>query len=165
MIIRSVATLNNTLYNKNLTLLGDWTDEHNAASGFIPGTGTVFMSGTSGSQDMFLGYTENFYNLSISNPAGVNVAAGNAGLTVEKYLYLTSGNFHTVAGKMITLNNTSTSAVIGGGPSSFVDGPLGKKIISGQSFAFPVGEGTRFGQVVLLEHQRLTFASCMDGYL
>lgn len=155
LTIRSVTYLNNTLYNKNLTLLGDWTDEHTAASGFLPGTGIVTMNGT-GPQSMYLGFTENFYDLAISNPVGVNVAAGNAGLAIARYLVLTSGNFHTETGKIITINNTSTTAVIGGGPSSFIDGPLRKKIVSGQSFVFPVGHGTRFGQVVLLNTNTAT---------
>ncbi len=155
LTIRSVTYLNNTLYNKNLTLLGDWTDEHTAVSGFLPGTGMVTMNGTV-PQNMYLGFAENFYDLAINNPNGVNVAAGSAGLSVARYLILTSGNFHTETGKMITITNSSTTAVIGGGPTSFVDGPLRKRIVSGQSFVFPVGDGTRFGQVVLLNTNTAT---------
>jgi hypothetical protein len=149
MIIRSVTSLNNTLYNKDIEILGNWTDEHTAASGFVPGTGMVTFAGTA-AQNMVLGYTESFYNLTINNTHGVDMTTGNAGLTVSKNLYLTSGNFITATGKLITITNTSTSAIVGGSSSSFVDGPLCKNIISGQSFSFPVGDASRYGQINLV---------------
>jgi len=148
LTISSGSELNNTLYNKNITIEGDWTDLNTSANGFVPGTGTVTFAGTTG-QSVVLSNTENFYNLVINNANNVDLTSGTAGLTVSKYLYLTKGNFVTATSKLITITNTSTSAIIGGSSTSFVDGPLAKSIIGGQSFAFPVGDNGRLGGVAL----------------
>ena len=151
MTFKTGARLNNTLYNKNLYLLGDWTDENTTISGFVPGTGMVTFMGTV--QQAFskgAGADETFYNLTINNSSGVSMSTSSDDLVVSKYLYLTSGNILTTSSAMVKISNTSTSAIIGGSSSSFVDGPLSKNIISGQSFLFPVGDGTRFGAMTLL---------------
>ncbi len=127
------SQVNNTLYNKNITLLGNWTD--NEPNGFVPGTGMVSCMGTS-LQTINTPNPEHFYHLKINNPAGVTL---NGTAEVAGRLYLTNGRLNTTNVNLLTITNTSSLAVVGGSDASFVDGPLAKIILSGQSFNFPVG--------------------------
>jgi len=153
--IANGTVLNNTLYNKNLYLLGNWTDLNTTTDGFVPGTGMVSFIGTT-AQLFNVSRAENFYNVTINNTNAivldrrVDLSSSIAGMTISKYLYLTSGNIVSTTVAPVKLSSTSTLAVVGGSSSSFVDGPLQKNIISGQSFAFPSGDGTRFGKISLL---------------
>ncbi len=150
-LIINGGTLDNTKYNKNITVLGSWTDNITTASGgFVPGTGTVYFSGTA-AQTMTVtngSTTEQYYNLSINNPAGLTINGGGQ-VAVGQYLYLTNGVITTNATNLLTLTNTSTSAVVGGGSASFVNGPLRKNILSSSSFNFPVGDALRYGNVYI----------------
>jgi gliding motility-associated-like protein len=144
------SQLINSTYNKNITLWGTWTD--NVANGFAPGKGTVSFEGTS-MQTIVTPNPEHFFNFRINNPAGVTLS-GTA--EVSKMLYLVSGRINTSDANLLTLTNSSATAVIGGSDASFVDGPLSKLIMSGQSFSFPVGnfnvaaaKPSRFGWVKL----------------
>jgi gliding motility-associated-like protein len=127
------SEVNNTLYNKNITLLGNWTD--NVSNGFVPGTGMVSFMGTA-LQTINTLNPEHFYHFKINNPAGVTL---NGTAEVSGRLYLTSGRINTTDVNLLTITNTSSLAVSGGSDASFVDGPLAKIILSGQSFNFPVG--------------------------
>ena len=157
LTISAATTLRNTLYNKNISILGNWIDQ-NGSGGFFPGTGIVSFDSTTlpiplRAQTLSAVTTENFYSLKINNPSGLSITAGTAGVNVSKYLYLTLGNITTDNTHYLTLTNTSTAAVVGGSKFSFVNGPLRKSIISGQSFLFPVGSTTgssRYGALTLL---------------
>ncbi len=151
LTIFSPATLRNTLYNMDIFILGNWTDQ-NASTGFYPGTGLVSFEGST-AQTFSVAATENFYDLRINNSAGLTMTTGTTGANVSDDLYLTSGNITTDNSHLLTLTNTSTAAVVGGSGTSFVNGPLCKSIISGQSFVFPVGSttsGSRYGALTLL---------------
>lgn len=144
------SQVNNTLYNKNITLMGNWTD--NVSNGFVPGTGMVSCMGTS-LQTINTPNPEHFYHFKINNPAGVTL---NGTAEVSGRLYLTNGRINTTNVNLLTITNTSSLAVNGGSDASFVDGPLAKVILSGQSFNFPVGnynssavKQARFGNIQL----------------
>ena len=47
LTINNLATLNNTLYNKNLYILGNWTDLNATSAGFVPGNGLASFEGNS----------------------------------------------------------------------------------------------------------------------
>ena len=152
LIFVAGSKLDNSLYNKDLYILGNWTDNNSSTGGFTPGTGAVRFSGTVLQKIIMLsnGITETFYNLAINNVAGLTLQTGNA--VVTNQLILTLGNINTNSTNTLTINNTGTNAVVGGNVNSFVNGPLGKKINSGSSFAFPVGDAVssarnRFGYV------------------
>lgn len=130
--------LNNTLYNRNITVNGNWIN--NVASGFKCGTGLVTFSGLN-SQITATG-SENFFNLRINRAGGTLTL--NSPVTVSRYLYLTDGKIVTTATNILTLSWTSSNAVVGGSTSSFVDGPLRKNISSGDAFYFPVGDANRY---------------------
>jgi hypothetical protein len=147
------GTLNNTLHNKTLTILGNWTDNTTAATGgFVPGTGKVVFNGSATqSLNVTNGTTkEQFYHLQINNAAGLTLD-GSGQVAVNRNLYLTLGNINTDAVNLLSLTYASTSAVVGGGSSSFVNGPLQKRINSGSYFDFPIGNGsgTRYGNLYL----------------
>lgn len=153
LTISSNSKLDNTLYNKDITILGNWID-NNTSGGFNDGTGTVRFSGTT-AQNIVTGNgsaTETFYNLEINNTAGVTINTGN--VDVNNQLILTSGNITTSGTNNLTLNNINSNVVVGGGVNSFVNGPLRKKMTSGSSFQFPVGDAVssgrnRFGYVTV----------------
>jgi hypothetical protein len=149
LIIRGGGTLDDTKYNKNITIIGNWIDSTTTASGgFVPGLGTVFFNGTAAQTMKVVNATttEQYYNLSVNNSAGLTIS-GNGQAAVGQYLYLTNGVITTNATNLLTLTNSSTSVVVGGSSSSFVNGPLRKNILSGSSFNFPVGDASRYGNV------------------
>lgn len=156
LTISSGATLSNELFNRTVTALGNWTDENTSGSGgFIPGRGLVVFNGTS-NQKLSISNgttTERFYNLKIDNAQGVTIA-GSGKVAVDNLLYLTKGNVTTSNTNLLTITNTNSNAVVGGGTFSFVNGPLRKSMNAGGYFAFPVGDaagGVRFGRAVVSE--------------
>lgn len=156
LTISSGATLSNELFNRTVTALGNWTDENTSGSGgFIPGRGLVVFNGTS-NQKLSISNgttTERFYNLKIDNTQGVTIA-GSGKVAVANLLYLTKGNVTTSNTNLLTITNTNSNAVVGGGTFSFVNGPLRKSMNAGGYFAFPVGDaagGVRFGRAVVSE--------------
>lgn len=151
LIFVAGSKLNNSLYNKDLYILGNWSDNNSITGGFTPGTGAVLFSGTA-LQDIIMASNsvETFYNLVVNNAAGLTIQTGSAIITNQ--LILTLGNINTNSTNTLTINNTATNSVVGGNVNSFVNGPLCKKIDNGSSFIFPVGDAVsssrkRFGYV------------------
>ncbi len=153
LTINSGGRLDNTQYNKNVYVLGNWTDNNVSTAGFAPGNGTVYFSDSAEAQRIIMAsgtMTETFYDLAINNTYGVTISPGN--VAVSDQLILISGNITTSSSDTLTITNTDTGAIIGGGVNSFVNGPLRKQILNGSSFQFPVGDAvssgrSRFGYV------------------
>jgi len=149
------SVLSNELYNRKITILGSWIDNNTTAiGGFIPGSGMVSFNG-SANQNLTItssAATEQFYNLTINNSAGVTITGGGKA-NVSNLLYLTNGNITTSTTNLLSISNSSPSAVVGGGSASFVNGPLQKKMLAGGSFVFPVGDasGSRYGRLIVSE--------------
>ncbi len=146
-------TLDNSVNNRKLTILGSMeiynTGRFLSGSGASPAS-TVSFAGTSvqtlcGPTGNFSGANK-FNNLEINNPAGLNIGA-NGLLEVNNQLLLTSGIISTSSTSMLILLNTSSESAIpaGGNSNSFVNGPLIKKIINGDTFLYPIGQGTTKG--------------------
>ena len=152
LTINNLATLNNTLYNKNLYILGNWTDLNAASAGFVPGNGVASFEGTSAQIITVTNpITENYYDLSINNAAGLTISGGGR-IQVSDILTLNSGVITTSATNSLTITNASTSAISGGSLTSFVNGPLRKQISNGSYFMFPVGKSgtpSRYGNLLL----------------
>ncbi len=143
--------LDNSAYNRNFYLGGDFIDLNTATCGYVCGTSKVIFAGTR-TQKIDIKHDANFYNVQIDNPQGVDVTKGGTAdknMNVANTLTLTNGNFITNADALIYLSSTNQNVVSGGGASSFVDGPLRKRISSGGSFNFPVGNGERYGNITL----------------
>ena len=153
LTIEANAILSNALFNRELTIVGNWTDNNTSATGgFVPGTGNVIFNGNGGQFLIVTGAltTERFYNLQINNAAGMIISGGGSAAVSNK-LYLTLGNITTTDDNLLSITNTSPLAVAGGGSSSFVNGPLLKRISSGSYFDFPVGNGnsTKYGNLYI----------------
>lgn len=142
-------TLNN-LNNRMLTIQGTF---ERLAGTFSSGSGagaTVSFAGSAaqtigGALGNFTGANA-FNNFEINNPLGLTVNNTGA-IEVAGNLLLTSGNITTTTSATLTITNTSINCVTpsGGKTTSFVNGPLTKRINQGDSFVFPVGKGTTLG--------------------
>jgi len=149
-------TLDNSLSNKKLTIQG--TMERYNTGKFISGSGagaTVSFEGSGpqtigGSLGDFTGVNK-FNNFAINNSSGLTVNAGGA-MEVAGNLMLTAGNITTSSANALTITNTAINCVVpsGGSSTSYVDGPLTKKINPGESFFYPIGKGTVLGNKLTL---------------
>ncbi len=149
-------TLNNSVNNRELTILG--TIERYNTGAFTSGTGsgaTVSFAGSSaqtigGSLGDFTG-TNAFNNFEINNAAGLTINAGGA-IEVKGYLLLTNGLINTSATNTLTITNSAINCVTpaGGSASSYVSGPLIKLINQSDNFLFPIGQGSDIGNKITL---------------
>ena len=88
--------------------------------------------------------TNSFNNLEINNSAGLTL---DNTVSIDNKLKLTNGLITTTDEKLLSIENTSIDCVIGGTNTSYVNGPLRKKISSNSSFIFPIGNNSRFGEI------------------
>lgn len=146
------TVLSNEIYGKRVFIGGNWTDNNTSASGgFLPGKGKVIFDGTSLQVMNITGgpVTEKFYDLEISNSAGLTLS-GTGKIEVSHKLILDNGIISTNDTNILYLSGTG-SLIEGGDELSFVSGPLRKWLAAGSGFTFPTGDltGVRFGQVSL----------------
>ncbi len=149
-------TLDNSVYNRQLIIEG--TMERYTTGVFLSGTGagaTVSFAGTTaqtvaGVLGDFSG-TNAFNNLEINNSSGLTINSGGA-VEVKRNLLLTDGVITTTTSNTLTITNTDINCVTpsGGSSSSYVDGPLTKRINQGDNFSFPVGKGSVVGNKINL---------------
>ena len=149
-------TLDNSVSNKKLTIEG--TMERYNTGKFISGSGAGAIVSFEGSGAQTIGGalgdftgTNSFNHFTINNSSGLTVNAGGA-MEVAGNLLLTAGNITTSSANALTITNTAINCVVpsGGSLSSYVDGPLTKKINPGESFFYPIGKGTILGNMLTL---------------
>jgi hypothetical protein len=155
-------TLDNSVNSHKLTIQG--TMERYNTGAFTSGSGifaTVAFAGSAaqtigGALGDFTG-SNDFNNLEINNPAGLTINAGGA-IEAGGDLLLTDGTIQTTSANKLTITNTAINCVTpsGGSASSFVNGPLIKKINHGDNFLFPIGKGTVLGN-------KLSLSSTLTG--
>jgi len=112
------------------------------------GTSKITMNGNH-NQTITGNFTDpnEFLNFEIDNSNGVTL---NGNVEIDGVLEFTNGVITTSAANMLTVDNSAeTTAVIGYSSSNYVDGPMRKLINSGDDFIFPVGDNTRYGQLVI----------------
>lgn len=86
-------------------------------------------------------------NLTINNSSGVSLSAAT---TISGNLTLTNGTLSTTtvnSAYLLTLNNTSASAISGGSAASFIDGAVLWNLpvlATGTVYQFPVGKGSTY---------------------
>ncbi|NMC40278.1 MAG: HYR domain-containing protein, partial [Bacteroidales bacterium] len=137
--------VDNSIYNRKITIQGTF-ERYNTGT-FISGSGsgaTVAFAGTAaqtlgGATGNFTGINA-FNNIEIDNSSGLTISNGGAA-EVKGNLLLTNGLIRTSSTGTLTITNVSESCVIpsGGSASSFVAGPLTKRIAQYEQFLFPVG--------------------------
>ncbi len=88
-----------------------------------------------------------FYNFIIANPSGVTISND---IEISNILTLDNGVIYTDAGGSLIVTNTLSAAVSGGGTSSYVQGPMKKRIPEGAGFTFPLGDQNRYLPLAVL---------------
>lgn len=143
------ATLDNTINNQMMVIDGTF-DLVNGAR-FLAGTGNTATVRFGGSGEQFIGDASSeffgasaFNNLEVANPAGLTLRND---VEVRGSLLLTQGVVRTTDAELLKLTSSLRNVVApnGGHAGSFVDGPLSKRIVQGDSFSFPVGKDGVFG--------------------
>ncbi|HCT29578.1 MAG TPA: hypothetical protein DIW31_02335 [Bacteroidales bacterium] len=149
--------LDNTLNNSKLTIQG--TMERINSGIFASGSGANATVSFSGSTAQTVGGatlgnftgTSAFNNLEINNSAGLTI--NNPGsIEVKGNLLLTSGLINTSSTATLTITNTAIGCVTpaGGSATSYVNGPLTKRINQGDNFFYPLGKGATAGNMLTL---------------
>ncbi len=141
--------VNNSISNRKLTMLGAMnllsgsfnSGTGNGATVSFAGTGAQTLSGFTGSNTL--------NNLEINNTAGLTFTGSN---DVKGNLLLTNGIIHTTSANPLNITNTAINCVIpsGGSSASFIDGPMIKRIFTGESFQYPLGKATTLGNKLSL---------------
>lgn len=143
------ATLDNTINNQMMVIDGTF-DLVNGAR-FVAGTGNTATVRFGGSGEQFIGGASSeffganaFNNLEVANPAGLTLRND---VEVRGSLLLTQGVIRTTDAELLKLTSSLRNVIApnGGHAGSFVDGPLSKRIVQGDSFSFPVGKDGVFG--------------------
>ena len=118
---------------------------NNSIGSFVTfaGSGSTVNYNGSGSQQVFA--SPNYINLTLS---GGGAKALQGATSVSNILTLTSGILTTTSTNLLSLTNTSTTAIAGGSATSFINGPvswtLPSALTSGSTYTFPVGMGTTY---------------------
>ena len=119
----------------NLNVAGDWI---RTGGSFTPNNRKVMMNG--GTPQIVGGsVATSFFDLEIANTGG-GVSLG-APIDIDGTLTLTTGILTTDATNILSLNNTSSSAINAGSSSKFIKGPMQWALGIG-TYLFPVGKST-----------------------
>ena len=140
--INGLATTALTISNRILTLNGGLT----VTSGTLVGgnTSSLVMGATAtlpSSLTALLNLTLNAGTTTLSGPLTLVGATNTTGI-----LTLNGGILETSISALLSVNNRTTGAIVGGSSTSFVDGPLQREFALNQTGtnAFPVGDGGRY---------------------
>jgi gliding motility-associated-like protein len=102
-------------------------------------------SGTSGSPQVIstTGSSVVFGDMTVSNGTYVKLQDP---ASITGTLNLTSGYIGTTSSNLLTISNTSTSAINGGSATAYVDGPLAWSVPATTSgnYTFPIGNGGKY---------------------
>jgi CSLREA domain-containing protein len=144
---KAITVLGNIANSGTLTLstvsLGDLNVKGNLTTTTYTSNGrTLTFSGGSAQTWTDSAGGQNFGAVVINNSStGVTLNSATSAST----LTLTNGKVMTTAGNLLSVTNTSSSAISGGSSSSYVNGPLKRAFpaaLGGSStYAFPVGKG------------------------
>ncbi|SMO94053.1 hypothetical protein SAMN06265379_1221, partial [Saccharicrinis carchari] len=132
---KAISVKGNVLFESGSFIAGN-----GASSVFVlNGLATQTLSGSTG----FNG-ANSFNRLTINNSSGV-VFGLNA--DVKDKLTLSGGRVIVSGMAQFRVDNYDANAIVGESSTRYIDGPLYKKINSGASFEFPLGNGSRYGKV------------------
>jgi len=140
-------------HNRTLSLKGDFIYDSGV---FDAGTGAdakLVLNGNAtqnigGLADFTRGNNSSLNHLEVNNSTGVVV---DSDVEIETSLSLTDGVVNNNLGNRFAVLSYDAGSVSGGSPLSYVNGPFEKSVNTGGSFAFPVGDKGRYGEITLLE--------------
>ena len=148
--------------NTPIYIKGDWIDLNKASSGFDGGTSdtksVVEFNGTSRGQNISLANDQtSFWKLKINNSNGdtiVKNAAAEVGVVkmgIGKQLILGNGDLFTSASAYPVMASAAT--ITGASATSYIQGPLARKMDKNGSFTFPIGDETEYAPIAFLDAQ------------
>lgn len=143
-------TLDNSVNNQKLTILGDMVLTSGAFKSGSGSTATVAFAGSSAQNVSNFKGTNSFNNLEINNAAGLTL---DDDIEVAGNLILTKGLINSTATNTLKITNPLLDCVLptGGSKTSYVNGPLIKSLNEGITyFRFPVGNSTACGNKLSL---------------
>lgn len=88
--------------------------------------------------------SNSFLYVDLDNSAGLTL---DSPVEIKGSLNLISGIITTDNTNILTINNTSETAVTGYSSSNYIDGPMQKLVSTGGDYLFPVGDAGRYGPV------------------
>jgi autotransporter-associated beta strand protein len=137
--------LDNSVYNKKLTILGSMLLTSGSFSSGSGNSATVSFAGSAAQTVSSFNGSNSFNNFEINNSYGLTL---NGAIDVNGDLLLTNGKITSTATNILNLLNTSVSCVTptGGSSSSYINGPMVKRLNQGDTyFQFPIGNATTLG--------------------
>ena len=134
------ASASLTINANNLDVSGNFTNNGT----FTQNGGAVTFTG--GLEQTISGSSAITFNDIIIDKSADSIILA-APVSVSGDLDLTDGIITTDDVNLLSINDGAT--VSNGSIDSYVDGPMQKSILSGQSFTFPVGNGNRYGYMTL----------------
>ncbi len=135
-------------HDQKITISGDITKTLGVFDAGLGANAKVLMDGSAAQTITgdFTG-TSAFYHFELDNSNGLTLA-GPA--EIDGGLTFTNGVISSTVVNLLTIDNTSETAVTGYSSVRYVDGPMRKRVLSGGNFVFPVGDGSRYGKVDLV---------------
>ena len=120
------------------------------------GTGTYSVSyaqeGAMRTTGIEIPASRSIFNLTISDTFNVTLAGGP--LNITGTLTMTAGKLNTTDANMLTILNTAAAAANVGSATSFVNGPMQRRLppylITASNYAFPIGKGSTYAMMRLI---------------
>ncbi len=139
--------LNND-HDKTITIDGNLSKTQGVFDAGLGTNAKILFKGTS-EQTITGDFTgsSRLYHVEVNNAAGLTLGGP---VEIDGNLTFIHGLIRTTATNILSVNNTASIAVSGQSATRYVDGPMRKKILNGESFLFPVGDGNRFGEVSVI---------------
>jgi hypothetical protein len=137
---QTIGTLNNATATSvlNISALITSTSAINTLTATVAGNTVKY----SGSGDQLIKNTT--YSNLVIDGGGTKTLSGST--TVTGALTLTSGILSTTANNLLSITNTATTAIVGGGSAAYIDGPvkwsLPTSLSATSSYFFPIGSGS-----------------------
>ncbi|MFN5319739.1 MAG: beta strand repeat-containing protein [Bacteroidia bacterium] len=132
----AAGVLSNSLFNKNITLFGDWTNNV-GSTGFVAGSGTSNIT-LAGVNQNIAGAT-NFYHLCVNSTGAATL---NSTITVTNRLTFIQGLIATGANEVVV---NAAATITGGSALSYINGNLRRILPAGVfSAQFDIGDASNY---------------------
>ncbi|HKR05002.1 MAG TPA: hypothetical protein VJY62_10230 [Bacteroidia bacterium] len=136
---------NNAVADGQFYLIGNWTNQLSETN-FSEGNSTVYFlgSGTQTITTSLIDKNENYYNVSLDNPAGFTI---DGDVTVKGNMNMINGVVTPVVNATDEVVFTDNATVTNLSASSYVSGKVRK--IGNDAFIFPTGKGGKWARIAM----------------